>query len=174
MEYFVYGRDRVGASGLKGQLTEAHWGFMDGYAKELIARGPTLTGQDDEAESTGSLHIVDLADDEAAQVFAYEEPYYKGGAFESVLLCRFNKLHGTTMWEFADAVESYGRYLAITTEELEKPSSEHLILYGELLALDGQTPLGHAALLEAPSLEAAAARFPAGTQLHHWCFGGRR
>jgi hypothetical protein len=28
---------------------------------------------------TGSMHIVDLPDGDAAQEFAYDEPYYKAG-----------------------------------------------------------------------------------------------
>ena len=93
MEYFVYGQDRPGSGDLKGKLTEEHWAFMDGYGDALIARGPTLT--EDREASTGSLHIVDLPDVEAARAFAYEEPYYRGGAFDSVLLCRFRKHVGT-------------------------------------------------------------------------------
>jgi hypothetical protein len=82
------------------------------------------------------------------------------------------------MWEFADAVDGYGRYLVIRmgAAELEPVLSKHVILYGELLDLEGDERLGWAALVEAPDLEAAAAVLPAGddrTEVHHWCFGGR-
>jgi uncharacterized protein YciI len=176
MEYFVYGRDRAGADGLKESLGEEHWAFMDRYDDRLIARGPTLTSQDDEAESTGSLHIVDLADLEALKSFAYDEPYYRAGAFESIDLYRFTNTSGRTMWEFTDAVDGYGRYLVIAMGAgvPEPAASKHLIVYGELLTLDGSSPIGRAATVEAPDPEAAANLLPGSTEVHPWIFGGRR
>ena len=173
MEYFVYGWDRVGAFELKGRMTEEHWAFMDGYADELIARGPTLT--DDGEETTGSLHIVELPDVEAARKFTYDEPYYQAGVFDSVLLCRFRKLAGTTMWEFTNATEGYNRYLVLTKDESRPLTSEHLILYGDLIGLDDDTHLGRAALLEAPDAKTAAVLADAAeTDVRPWEFGGRR
>ncbi|WP_328995883.1 YciI family protein [Kribbella sp. NBC_01245] len=180
MEYFVYGRDLPGTAELKAKLTEEHWAFMDGYGEQLIARGPTLTGQDDDAESTGSMHIVGLPDVEAARAFAFEEPYYKGGVFESVQLYRFHNTLGRTMWDFTDAVDNYGRYLLLTLDEsTPAPTpSKHLIVYGDLLAIDTDVRLGRAVLAEAPDRETAATLLPAGantpTEVHHWSFGGRR
>ncbi|MEU0571706.1 YciI family protein [Nonomuraea sp. NPDC005983] len=178
MEYFVYGRDRPGAFELKVSLNDDHWSFMDGYGELLVARGPTLTGDGDEAESTGSLHIVDLPNAEAARTFAYEEPYYRAGVFESVLLCRFHNVLGRTMWDFTEAVDGYGRFLVITTDESDPApvTSKHLIVYGDLLALDGEARLGRAALVEAPDHEAAATLLPASggrTEVRPWRFGGR-
>ncbi|MFI5690553.1 YciI family protein [Kribbella sp. NPDC051586] len=170
-QYFVYGRDRAGTGDLKGRLTEEHWAFMDRYAAELIARGPTLT--EDREESTGSLHIVDLPDDEALKVFAYDEPYYVGGAFETVELYRFHNRTGRTMWEFATAVEGYNRYLVLTKDESRPLSSDHLIVYGDLR--DGDTHVGRAALVEAPDAAAAAELVEAEhAEVHPGEFGGRR
>jgi uncharacterized protein len=179
VEYFVYGRDRPGAFGLKMSLNDDHWSFMDGYGKRLVARGPTLTGDGEEAASTGSLHIVDLPDADAARTFAYAEPYYRGGVFESVLLCRFHNLLGRTMWDFTEAVIGHGRFLVITMgESIPAPApSRHMIVYGELLALDGEARLGRAAVVEAPDREAAVTSLPTGsggrTEVHPWRFGGR-
>ena len=173
MEYFVHGRDRPGSGDLKVRLTEEHWAFMDGYADALIARGPTLT--EDRKESTGSLHIIDLPDVDAVRAFAYEEPYYRAGAFQSVLICRFHNHHpGRTMWDFANVVEGYGRYL-VRTEDASRPlTSDHLIVYGDLLSLDSETHLGRAALVEAPDRSAAAVLLDStGAEVHPWQFGGR-
>ena len=173
MEYFVYGRDRAGGDELKGRLTEEHWAYMDGYGEQLIARGPTLTA--DREESTGSLHIVDLPDLEAAQRFAFEEPYYRAGAFEEVLFYGFRNLSRRTMWEFTEAVDTYSRFLVITMGETEPVTSKHLIVYGDLLSLDGTGRLGRAATVEAPNQEAAAALLSSDlTEVHPWEFGGRR
>ncbi|HZX07974.1 YciI family protein [Kribbella sp.] len=169
-QYFVYARDRAG-SDVKGRLTEDHWTFMDGYAAELIARGPTLT--EDREKSTGSLHIVDLPSAEALHTFVYDEPYYLGGAFETVEVYRFENHTGRTMWEFATAVEGYGRYLVLTKDAARPLASDHLIVYGDLL-LD-EVHVGRAALLEAPSAQAARELAQAGdAEVHPWEFGGRR
>lgn len=179
MEYFVYGRDRPGAFELKMSLSDDHWSFMDGYGELLVARGPTLTGDGDEAESTGSLHIADLPDAAAARAFAYEEPYYRAGVFGSVLLCRFHNVLGRTMWDFTESVDGYSRFLVITMDESAPApvTSKHLIVYGELLALDGEARLGRAATVEAPDAEAAATLLAASgggrTEVYPWCFGGR-
>ncbi|MEI8410529.1 MULTISPECIES: YciI family protein [unclassified Kribbella] len=174
MEFFVWGRDRVGGYDIKVRLNEEHWAFMDGYGEQLIARGPTLTGHEDDAETTGSLHIVDLPDEDAVLRFAFEEPYYRAGAFESVELYRFHNRAGRTMWDFTNAVAEFNRYLVITTDASAATPSEHFIVYGDLLTLDGQTPVGQAALLEAPTLEAAATLLPGSPQAHPWEYGGRR
>lgn len=172
MQYFVWGRDRPGGFGIKVALTEEHWSFMDGYADQLIARGPTLTGHDDDAETTGSLHIVDLPDEAAVRAFAFDEPYYRAGAFERVDLYRFHNHTGATMWDFANAVPDYHRYLVITTDPTPITPTDHVILYGALFTLD-ETPSGQAALVEAPTPEAAAGLLPGG-EAHPWEFGGRR
>jgi uncharacterized protein YciI len=57
MEIFGYHRDRPGSEALRDELLEKHWSYMDQYATELIARGPTFTDDD---IPTGSMHIVDL------------------------------------------------------------------------------------------------------------------
>jgi uncharacterized protein len=82
MEYFFYCRDKPGTETLREMTTEPHWSFMDVYADAMIARDPTVTS--DGTKVTGSMHIVDLPDAEAARVFAFEEPYYRAGVFGDV------------------------------------------------------------------------------------------
>ena len=169
--YFVYGRDRSGSGEVKARLTEEHWAFMDGYAAELSARGPTLT--EDREESTGSLHVVDLPDSEALKTFVYDEPYYLGGAFDTVDVYRFADHTGRTMWEFATAVDGYNRYLVLTKDAARPLTSDQLIMYGDLLAKNSH--VGRAALVEAPNPEAAATLIEAdNAEVHPWEFGGRR
>ncbi|WP_432943920.1 YciI family protein [Kribbella sp. CA-253562] len=174
MEYFVYGRDRSDSFGLKQRLTEEHWAFMDGYAEQLIARGPTMN--DDDSATTGSLHIVDLPGLAAAETFAYDEPYYQAGVFESVLLHRFRNLLGRTMWDFTGPYDGTDRFLLIGLGEPtpEPASPEHLIVYGELL--DDETPIGWVAAVDAPDRETAARLTGASstTEIRPWRFGGRR
>jgi uncharacterized protein YciI len=172
-QYVVYGTDRPGSGELKGRLTPEHWDFMDTYAAELVARGPSLT--EDREETTGSLHIVDLPDGEALRAFAYDEPYYLGGVIEAVELYRFENRSGRTMWEFATADPSSSRYLVRTQDEPRELGSPQVILYGELSDLDSGEQRGRLALVEAP--DAAAAAELTGAELDDvqpWEFGGRR
>ena len=78
-EFFCYYRDRPGSAALRDELLEAHWSFMDRYATQMIARGPTPARDGD--TPTGSAHIVDLPDPAAARAFAFDEPGYQAGVY---------------------------------------------------------------------------------------------
>jgi uncharacterized protein YciI len=199
MEYFVYCRDRPGTGTLRSELAEAHWAFMDTYAGSLIARGPTLTA--DETTATGSMHIVDLPDAEAARVFAFDEPNYRAGVYDEVLVRRWSNLLGRTMWDFPGSASGQRRFLIIGHGEpgassvpedlpaeqrrylVDGPYRDHLIACGPLLSDDGSAWVGTAVLAELPDSDAAAAmmrRDPyarAGLyraiEVRPWRFGGR-
>jgi uncharacterized protein YciI len=200
MEYFFYCRDRQGTGALRDRLTEDHWSFMDGYADAMIARGPTLT--EDGAAATGSVHIVDLPDAEAARVFAYEEPNYRAGVYESVLVRRFRNTVGRTMWEFTGAVPGNRRFLILAqgsagptgiSDALHADQRRHLekhgyperfIVFGALLSEDGETWSGTAAMVDVPDRPTAGAVLSdspyavAGlydrVEVLPWRYGGRR
>ncbi|WP_034271128.1 YciI family protein [Actinospica robiniae] len=186
MEFFCYHRDRPDSNALRDELVERHWSYMDQYAKELIARGPTLT--DDGEAATGSVHVVDLPDAAAARAFAFDEPNYQAGVYRDVLLRRWHNLLGRTMWDFPGGRSGGNRYLVLglgTPQPAGSPAAapdlDDLIAYGPLLSDDGATWLGTAALLRAPSPEAARAVLAEGDdadryadiEVHNWQFGGR-
>lgn len=160
---------------------EAHWSYMDQYAKEMIARGPTLA--EDGETPTGSVHVVDLADSAAARTFAFDEPNYQAGVYRDVLLRRWRNTLGRTMWEFPGGQDSGNQYLVIglgagEAADLAVPSDrDELIAYGPLLSDDGATWLGTAALVRAPDPDAARAILTAdryaAVEAHHWQPGGR-
>lgn len=182
MEYFCYHRDRPGSLTLRNELTEAHWSYMDRYAKELIARGPTFAS--DGETPTGSVHIVDLPDPAAARAFAFDEPNYQAGAFRDVLLRRWRNLLGSTMWDFPGGRSGGSRYLVLglgsgpAVDVEVPPDRDELIAYGPLLSDDGATWLGTAVLLRAPDPDSARAVLTedgyAHIEVHDWEFGGRR
>jgi uncharacterized protein YciI len=198
MEFFFYCRDRPGVGDLRWERTEEHWAFMDRYAEGMIARGPTLSP--DGTEVTGSMHIVDLPDGDAAQVFAFEEPYYKAGVFDEVLVRRWSNTLGQTMWEFAGGMAGDRRFLIIAharpgrtaarealAEEhhryLAHDHREHLIAIGPLMSEDGATWAGTAMLVQLPDRDAverllaeepcARAGLYESIEIHDWRFGGR-
>ncbi|HET8652504.1 MAG TPA: YciI family protein [Gaiellaceae bacterium] len=188
MEYFVYCRDRPGTRAVRERLTEAHWSFMDAYAERMIARGPTLT--EDGETATGSMHIVDLPDAEAARAFAFEEPNYRAGVYGEVMIRRWRNLLGRTMWEYRGGPEGGPRYLVIahggprqtTTDPAELTAEDRVIVFGPLLSDDGTGSVGAALAVEAPSRDAVEAMLTAGPlaglfdriEIHRWEFGGRR
>ncbi len=180
MEFFCYHRDRPGSAALRQKLMEEHWSYMDGYAAELIARGPTFTDDD---TPTGSVHIVDLADPATARAFAFDEPCYQAGAYRDVLIRRWRNALGRTMWDFPGGRAGGNRYLVLGLGEgqaadLAVPPGQDLIAYGPLLSDDGAGWLGTAALVRAADPESARAVLTAdryaGIEVHNWEFGGRR
>jgi uncharacterized protein len=199
MDYFVYCRDREGSGPLRSRLLESHWTFMDGYESRMTARGPTLT--DDGRTATGSLHIVDLPDDPAVQVFAYSEPNYLAGVYRDVLIRRWHNALGRTMWQF-DSDPTKVRHLVIGHRRQEaSAASEHLhalhrermaalgavhrlVVCGSLLSDDGSGWLGDTLVVEAPSRADVAslvaddpclrAGLYGHVEIHRWEPGGRR
>ncbi|MFF8905407.1 YciI family protein [Streptomyces olivaceoviridis] len=181
MEFLSYHRDRAGSLPLRDELREEHGAYMDQYAKEMIARGPTLAA--DGGTPTGSVHIVDLPDPAAARAFAFDEPNYQAGVYRDVLLRRWRNTLGRTMGDFPGGRTGGNRYLVLglgsgQAADLAVPSDrDGLIAYGPLLSDDGATWLGTAALVRAPDPDTARAlltpdRYDA-VEVHNWQFGGR-
>jgi uncharacterized protein YciI len=181
MEFFCYHHDRAGSATLREELLQAHWSYMDGYAKEMIARGPTFPSEGD--APSGSVHILDLPDPAAARAFAFDEPNYQAGVYRDVLLRRWRNVLGRTMWEFPGGPTGGDRYLVLglgsgPAVDLDPPAErDELIAYGPLLSDDGATWLGTAVLLRAPDRDAARAVLSPGgyadVEVHDWQFGGR-
>ncbi|MEU4677788.1 YciI family protein [Micromonospora sp. NPDC023737] len=181
MEFLCYHRDRAGSLTLRDELLEAHWSYMDRYATEMIARGPTLTGGGE--LPTGSVHIVDLPDPAAARAFAFDEPNYQAGVYRDVLLRRWRNTLGRTMWDFPGGRTGGDRYLVLgfgsgRSVDLAPPGDpDEVIAYGPLLSDDGAAWLGTAALVRAPDPDAARAILTwdryADIEVHNWQFGGR-
>jgi uncharacterized protein len=144
---------------------------------------------------------VDLLDAEAANRFAFEEPYYLAGAYGEVLKRRWRNVLGRTMWDFASAV-GHRRFLIIghgaegidsVHDELVARHRRYLreagyldcfIERGPLLSGDGERWMGSAMLVELPhrtSVDAMLAQDPyfleglyANIEAHPWEFGGRQ
>jgi uncharacterized protein len=195
VDFLIYSRGTPAAAAADDdpQLNDQHWMYMDGFADGMTVRGPTLGT--DRQTWTGSLHVVDLPDPEAAREFVAREPYNQAGLFEERLTWRFANVLGRTMWQFADA-EDEPRFLVLAHPTTDIPQEvipvpladlppelrERLILYGELRDLDDDEPAG-VALAQAPTREALDALLEEASaglarcddvEIHDWEFGGRR
>jgi uncharacterized protein YciI len=189
LDFFVYSRDAADSAGLREELLEEHWSYMDRFAELMIARGPTLDA--DRETATGSLHVLALPSIEEAHEFVALEPNNRAGVYREHSVWRFENLLGRSMWEFPDHTAEL-RFLLIGRSHLPRPVSaatlpaellERLILYGALSTLDGGETAGVALALQAPNREAVDAliedkRTGLGAlsefEIHNWEFGGRR
>lgn len=181
MEFFCYHRDRPGSVARRNELLEEHLSYMDRYAKEMIARGPTLAS--DGQTPTGSVHIVDLPDPTAARAFAFDEPNYQAGVYRDVLLRRWRNTLGRSMWDFPGGGAGGDQYLVLglgmdQATDLDVPSyQDELIAFGPLLSDNGIGWLGTAVLVQATDRDTARAILTpdryAEVEVHKWQFGGR-
>lgn len=181
MDFFCYHRDRADSLALRMELVEDHWSYMDRFAREMIARGPTVVGADE--IPTGSVHILTLPDAAAARAFAFEEPGYQAGVYRDVMLRRWRNDVGRTMWDFRGGAPDGDGYLVLALhtaqpvgEAPKVPDAPGLIVFGPLLSDDGADWLGTIALLRAPSADEAHAVLHDGyaeVEVHQWRFGGR-
>lgn len=196
MDFLIYSRSTPAAAVADDdpELNEQHWTYMDGFAGGMTTRGPTLGT--DRQTWTGSLHVVDLPDPEAAREFVAREPYNQAGLFEEHLTWRFANVLGQTMWQFADAVHE-PRFLVLAHPAIDVPQDlspvpladlppelrDRLILYGEMRNLDDDEPAGVALAVQAPTREALDALLGGAraglahcddVEIHDWEFGGRR
>jgi uncharacterized protein YciI len=182
MEFLCYHRDRPDSRALRSELLEEHWAYMDRYAAQMIARGPTFLADDGDTP-TGSVHIVDLPDPAVARAFAFDEPNYQAGVYRDVLLRRWRNMLARTMWDFPGGRTGGNRYLVLglgpgPAADLAVPAEpDDLIAYGPLLSDSGTAWLGTAVLVRAPDREAARAVLTleryADIEVHNWQFSGR-
>src|SRR2546421_167697 len=84
MEFLCYHRDRPGSLTLRDELLERHWSYMDQYAKEMIARGPTPGDEliaygpllsDDGATWLGTAALLRAPDPETARAVLTRDRY---------------------------------------------------------------------------------------------------
>ena len=99
MQFFAWGINRPGAGEARSAIINDHWDFIDRYDDTLIARGPVLDDADP-GQVIGSIHVLDLADWDAAREFAYREPFAGAGLFSDIVLKRFRLDMDRTQFQF--------------------------------------------------------------------------
>jgi len=167
----------------------------------LPDRGVLLPLTPDRTTWTGSLHLVDLPDAEAARGFAFQEPLYRAGVDGQVLVRRWRDLLGRTMWDDPaepgderrflvighgmPGVEAARRALAAAQRRWcgEPGHRGGVILGGPLRSDDGAGWVGSALLVQLGDRAAVAAMLAGApyvqaglytsVEVHVWQFGGR-
>src|SRR5215510_4291367 len=121
MHLLVYSRGAPAAGLVEDDpaLNEAHWSYMDGFAAGMTARGPTLAP--DREAWTGSLHIVDLPDADAARAFVEREPFNRAGMYAEHRVWGFRNLLGRTMWQFAGQPDEPLFLVIAASPDAERP-----------------------------------------------------
>ena len=96
-DYLVFSRDAPDVGERLAALTPAHWSYIDRFAHQLVARGPTLS--DDGEQHTGSVHILAAPDVAAARRFADEEPFHGAGVYADTTIRRYVNVLERSMWD---------------------------------------------------------------------------
>jgi len=173
MDFLFYCRDKPNVGALLERNVEAHWSFMDGYADRLLVRGPTLS--DDGDEHTGSLHIVRLDSAAETETFAYDEPFYRAGAYGQITIQRWQDRLGRPIADFKPASDDpLFPALGPGTPDLTKLHNR-CAASGWTKALDATGWTGFAAIIQAPSRDIVTTllTYTPAAEIRRWRVGGR-
>jgi uncharacterized protein YciI len=89
MLFAISCQDKPGALDLRLATRPTHLEYLDGQAEVIVEGGPVL---DAEGKPCGSLLLVNLPDQVAAEAFAAADPYAKAGLFETVTIRPFRSV----------------------------------------------------------------------------------
>jgi uncharacterized protein YciI len=95
VQYVIIGVDAPAFDSIN-RLHGSHQDYMDRWADDLILRGPSLSAA---GKHTGSIHVIELPDLQAAQRFANDEPYARAGWYTSVTVSGIVPCTDGTMWD---------------------------------------------------------------------------
>jgi len=196
MQFFAWGINRPGVKDARAAIIHDHWDFIDRYADRLIVRGPVLDPAD-LSVVIGSIHIVDLEDEEAFRRFVDDEPFAAAGLFSRIVRRRFRLELDRTQFQFESTPDSPRFFIHCPAREgardrqaaLEdahesycRAFDRHMVCHGSLLDGDGAWD-GSLFFLELPSADEAAgfiaaepysaAGLFAESPIRRWTMGGR-
>ncbi len=89
MLWAVYCVDKPGTGDLRMSLRPEHLEYLKSQNDKIVLAGATLQDEDD--TMTGSLLVVNVDTRAEAEAFSANDPFTKGGLFESVVITRMRK-----------------------------------------------------------------------------------
>jgi len=90
MMFVVYCLDKPNSRELRLATRADHLAYAKQHNDSIRMGGPLLT--DDGENMVGSLLILDVPDKPAVEAFVRDDPYYKAGLFEAVLIRPFKQV----------------------------------------------------------------------------------
>ncbi|KAA5607488.1 YciI family protein [Roseospira marina] len=90
MLYVIYCLDKPNSRDLRLATRQDHLTHAKAHNDAIRLGGPLLT--DDGDGMVGSLLIVDMPDKAAVEAFVRDDPYFKAGLFEAVLIRPFKQV----------------------------------------------------------------------------------
>jgi uncharacterized protein YciI len=93
MHFVFYCKDKPGHEQVRIANRLAHLEYLEVHKAQLFCAGPLLSeASGDGARMIGSLLVLELPDQQAANAFAAGDPYAKAGLFESVSIHPWRKV----------------------------------------------------------------------------------
>ncbi len=90
MHFAIICIDKPDHGHVRTENREAHVAYLKNQGDKLVTAGPFLS--DDGSAMTGSLIVLDVADRDAAQAFADNDPYAQAGLFQFVEIRQWKKV----------------------------------------------------------------------------------
>lgn len=86
MLFCFYNLDRAGSGKLRQTLRPQHLDYLRAVADRIAFAGPL---QEEDGSVVGSLLVIDFPDRAAAEAWLRDEPFTKGGVYDSVSIRGF-------------------------------------------------------------------------------------
>ncbi|MDH5748627.1 MAG: YciI family protein [Rhodospirillales bacterium] len=87
IQFLIYALDKPDGLAMRDEVRKVHQEYLGNAASIIMARGSLVS--DDGSHQFGSLLMIDVPDLAAAKAFWENEPYNKGGLFETVEFYRW-------------------------------------------------------------------------------------
>ncbi len=89
MPYVIITTDKLGSLERRNELRAEHLDYLTSHQAKLLAAGAQI--DDDGTGGHGGVIIVDTDDRSEAQAFIDNDPFTKGGLFDSITVTRWRK-----------------------------------------------------------------------------------
>tara|TARA_B100000989_G_scaffold294912_1_gene274891 strand:- start:1500 stop:1772 length:273 start_codon:yes stop_codon:yes gene_type:complete len=90
MLYSIYCYDKNGSLERRKSLRGDHISYLKKFEQKILTAGPLLSENE---EPVGSLLILDFVSKQEAETFSKNDPYYLGGLFKKIEICKFKKVY---------------------------------------------------------------------------------
>lgn len=90
MLYSIYCYDKNDSLERRKSLRHDHISYLKKFEQKIILAGPLLNENE---EPLGSLLVLDFLSKQEAEIFSKNDPYFLGGLFKKIEICKFKKVY---------------------------------------------------------------------------------